>query len=233
MLWHISGGFLPAPVSCAGHVALMLLLLISMVRRFGLVVKLFGEQRVDPCLGDGFVDFRCGATAGHRSNGLAVYFDRHSTLIGEGVREHEDLHAAGFELIGGGFGRASIKCGVAGLFLGELDGVPAPSAFWRKSRLPLSSTMHMVTCTFRLCASASAAAAIVLMAARFSHFLLGSSTAQARDTEVRSRASSVCMRIMVTASSCTGEMREWLLRSDLNYEDSPHCWVTLGGCGLS
>ena len=123
MLWHISGGFLPAPVSCAGHVALLLLLLISMVRRFGLVVKLFGEQRVDPCLGDGFVDFRCGATAGHRSNGLAVYFDRHSTLIGEGVREHEDLHAAGFELIGGGFGRASIKCGVAGLFLGELDGV--------------------------------------------------------------------------------------------------------------
>src|SRR5712692_4554777 len=88
---------------------------------------------------------------------------------------------------------------------------PAPSAFWRKSRLPLSSTMQMVTCTFRLCASASAAAAIVLMAARFSHFLLGSSAAQARVTEVRSRIRSVCMPIMVTASSWPGEMREWLL----------------------
>src|SRR5712692_9994922 len=59
----------------------------------------------------------------------------------------------------------------------------ALSAFSRKSRLPLSSTMQMVTSTCWRCASASAAATMVLMAARFRYFLLGRSAADA----VRSR----------------------------------------------
>src|SRR5713226_8015823 len=55
----------------------------------------------------------------------------------------------------------------------------ALSAFSRKSRLPLSSTMQIVTSTCWRCASASAAATMVLMAARFRYFLLGSSAADA------------------------------------------------------
>src|SRR5882762_2683357 len=51
----------------------------------------------------------------------------------------------------------------------------AVSAFCKKSRLPLSSTMQMVTSTLSFLASASAAATIVLMAARLMYFLLGKS----------------------------------------------------------
>src|SRR5882672_8543051 len=51
----------------------------------------------------------------------------------------------------------------------------AVSAFCRKRRLPLSSTMQMVTSTLSFFASASAAATIVLMAARLMYFLLGKS----------------------------------------------------------
>src|SRR5271154_506931 len=53
----------------------------------------------------------------------------------------------------------------------------APSAFSRKSKLPLSSTMQIVTSTFSSLAFASEAATIVLMAARFRYFLLGRSLA--------------------------------------------------------
>src|SRR5260370_35773012 len=55
----------------------------------------------------------------------------------------------------------------------------AASAFWKNSRLPLSSTMQMVTSTCRFWASASAAATIVLMADRFKYFLVGRSAAKA------------------------------------------------------
>src|SRR5258706_13920760 len=51
----------------------------------------------------------------------------------------------------------------------------ALSAFCKKSRLPLSSTMQMVTSTLSFLASASAAATIVLMAARLMYFLVGKS----------------------------------------------------------
>src|SRR5882724_3024394 len=51
----------------------------------------------------------------------------------------------------------------------------AVSAFCKKRRLPLSSTMQMVTSTLSFLASASAAATIVLMAARLTYFLLGKS----------------------------------------------------------
>src|SRR6266851_3890716 len=55
----------------------------------------------------------------------------------------------------------------------------ALSAFSRKSRLPLSSTMQMVTSTCWRCASASAPATMVLIVARFRYFLLGRSAADA------------------------------------------------------
>src|SRR5271157_4828789 len=55
----------------------------------------------------------------------------------------------------------------------------APSAFCRNSRFPLSSMMQMVTCTLRFAASLSAAATMVLMAARFRYFRVGSSAADA------------------------------------------------------
>src|SRR5947208_16933257 len=54
----------------------------------------------------------------------------------------------------------------------------AASAFWRKSRLPLSSTKQIVTSTWRFWASASAAATMVLMAVRFRYFLEGRSVAE-------------------------------------------------------
>src|SRR6266851_1905607 len=64
----------------------------------------------------------------------------------------------------------------------------ALSAFSRKSRLPLSSTMQMVTSTCWRCASASAAATMVLTAARFRYFLLGKSAADAIRTRQRRAA---------------------------------------------
>src|ERR1035441_9542890 len=64
---------------------------------------------------------------------------------------------------------------------------PAPSAFCRKSRLPLSSTMQIVTCTVRFWASDSAAATMVLMAARFRVFLEGRSAAETMGIIVRLR----------------------------------------------
>src|SRR5882762_8182022 len=66
----------------------------------------------------------------------------------------------------------------------------AASAFWRKRRLPLSSTMQIVTSTLRFLASASAAATMVLMAARLMNFLDG-----------RSAAEAVVIRASITKSS--------------------------------
>src|SRR5271168_4903903 len=66
----------------------------------------------------------------------------------------------------------------------------AASAFCRKRRLPLSSTMQMVTSTLRFLASVSAAATMVLMAARLMYFLDG-----------RSAAEAVVIRASITKSS--------------------------------
>ena len=68
--------------------------------------------------------------------------------------------------------------------MGEFDGVERGGiAFCRKSRLPLSSTMQIVTSTFSFLASASAAATIVLIAARFTDFLVGRSAEYAARAE--------------------------------------------------
>jgi len=124
------------------------------------VSRLLLEQRVDSGLGDGFIHFRGRAAGGDTADRLAVHLDGKSTLIGESVREDENLRLAAHELVGGGFGRPPVDRRVTGFFCANWIVLsPAPSAFWRKSKLPLSSTMQIVTWTFRFCASASAAAA--------------------------------------------------------------------------
>src|SRR5579883_1299345 len=83
-----------------------------------------------------------------------------------------------------------------------------PSAFCKNSKLPLSSTTTMVTCTLRCCASCSAAATMVLMAARFRYFLVGRSAA-ITDTRKVSRSS----RLRVMRSWYNGAARRRALRS--------------------
>src|SRR5258708_4264774 len=73
-----------------------------------------------------------------------------------------------------------------------------PSAFCRNSRFPLSSTMQIVTCTFRFCASASAPDTSFLMAARSKYFLLGSSAAHAMTARLRSNIASLIMRFILS-----------------------------------
>src|SRR5438876_1112692 len=70
---------------------------------------------------------------------------------------------------------------------------PAPSAFWRNRRFALSSMTTIVTWTLRLCISASAAATIVLIAARFKYFLDGRSAAVAISAALRQRTRSFSM----------------------------------------
>src|SRR6476620_10131582 len=72
----------------------------------------------------------------------------------------------------------------------------AASAFSRKSRLPLSSTIQMVTSTFCFLASASAAATIVLIAARFRYFRAGRSA-----DDVAATDDAVAARLSITKSS--------------------------------
>ena len=72
----------------------------------------------------------------------------------------------------------------------------AASAFSRKSRLPLSSTMQIVTSTFCFLASASAAATMVLIAARFRYFLVGRSADDAAATD-----DAVTARLSITKNS--------------------------------
>src|SRR5258707_10058210 len=72
----------------------------------------------------------------------------------------------------------------------------APSAFCRKSRLPLSSTIQIVTSTFCFLASASAAATMVLIAARFKYFRVGRSADDGAATE-----DAVATRLSITTSS--------------------------------
>src|SRR5258706_1708194 len=76
---------------------------------------------------------------------------------------------------------------------------PAESPFCRNSRLPLSSTMQIVTCTFRFSASASAAVTIVLTAARLRNFLLGRSAADVNVIRVTSNATSLGMPIILAS----------------------------------
>jgi integrase len=63
---------------------------------------------------------------------------------------------------------------------------------------PLSSTMQIVTWTLRLWASASAAADIVLTAAKLIHLRLGRSAAEIAKTHTNRMGSSFIMRIMIS-----------------------------------
>src|ERR1700694_5399854 len=72
----------------------------------------------------------------------------------------------------------------------------APSAFWRKSRFALSSTIQIVTSTFCFLASASAAATMVLIAARFRYFRVGRSADDGAATE-----DAAATRLSITTSS--------------------------------
>ena len=61
--------------------------------------------------------------------------------------------------------------------------------------------MQMVTCTLRFCASVSAAATIVLSAARFKYFLEGRSAAEARKTTLSNNTTSLSMANMISKSA--------------------------------
>src|SRR5207245_10289300 len=76
----------------------------------------------------------------------------------------------------------------------------APSAFCKKSRLPLSSTIQSVTSTFSSLAFASAAATIVLIAARFRYLLLGRSADDASATKPNPTKNSLNMRRMLSVA---------------------------------
>src|ERR1700758_3943473 len=75
----------------------------------------------------------------------------------------------------------------------------APSAFSKKSKFPVGSTMQIVTSTFSSLALASDAATIVLMAVRLRYFLLGRSAA---DTVMA--GISIAARIFSTESTPEG-----------------------------
>src|SRR4051794_4534221 len=75
------------------------------------------------------------------------------------------------------------------------------SPFWRKSRFPLSSTMHIVTFTLRFAASASAPATIALIAATLRYFLVGKSAAVNAMAAAKETAISLNMGNMLSTHS--------------------------------
>src|SRR5438270_6749968 len=89
--------------------------------------------------------------------------------------------------------------------------------------------MQIVTCTLRFCASCSAAAAIILMAARFRYFREGRSTADASMIAVRSRAASLSMGDMISAAAALKS----LLRVFLSASASDLVLVALSRTPLS
>jgi hypothetical protein len=123
---------------------------------------------------DGFVNLRFGATGSNTTDCLAVHLDGQSALVVEKVRKSEDLEMALFQYLGAGFLRTLVERSVAGFLLGEFDGVERGGIrFLQKKNL--SSTMQIVSSTFSFLASASAAATIILIAAKFTNFLVGGS----------------------------------------------------------
>src|SRR5580692_308305 len=75
----------------------------------------------------------------------------------------------------------------------------APSAFSRKRRFPLSSTIQMVTSTLSFFASASAAATNALIVARSRRFLVGSSATETATMKVSITTKSLNMPRMLAA----------------------------------
>src|SRR6476620_5997958 len=90
----------------------------------------------------------------------------------------------------------------------------AASAFSRKSRLPLSSTIQMVTSTFCFLASASAAATMVLIAARFRYFRVGRSADDEAATD-----DAVAARLSITRKSLN--MRRMLPVGSAVFQQEP------------
>src|SRR6266436_8365988 len=74
----------------------------------------------------------------------------------------------------------------------------AVSPFCKNSKFPLSSTMQIVTPTLRFFASASAAATIVLMAARSKYFFFGKSFAGIAPARLSNTKSRLNMRAMLS-----------------------------------
>src|ERR1035438_9947176 len=109
---------------------------------------------------------------------------------------------------------------------------PAPSAFCRKSRLPLSSTMQIVTCTLRFWASDSAAATMVLMAAMFRVFLEGRSAAEIMGIRVKVRIAVIAgvpmSRDAARTSACATEYAEGIT---MNIPLSRRTFLRAGAAG--
>src|ERR1039458_4173360 len=109
---------------------------------------------------------------------------------------------------------------------------PAPSAFCRKSRLPLSSTMQIVTCTLRFWASDSAAATMVLMAAMFRVFLEGRSAAEIMGIRVKVRIAVIAgvpmSRDAARTSACATEDAEGIT---MNIPLSRRTFLRAGAAG--
>src|SRR6266446_4730278 len=76
--------------------------------------------------------------------------------------------------------------------------IGAASPFCRNNRFPLSSTMQIVTSTLRFFASASAAATIVLTAARSKYFFVGKSLEGETPNRVINARSRLNMRAMLS-----------------------------------
>src|ERR1035437_3227005 len=109
---------------------------------------------------------------------------------------------------------------------------PAPSAFCRKSRLPLSSTMQIVTCTLRFWASDSAAATMVLMSAMFRVFLEGRSAAEIMGIRVKVRIAVIAgvpmSRDAARTSACATEYAEGIT---MNIPLSRRTFLRAGAAG--
>jgi len=98
----------------------------------------------------------------------------------------------------------------------------AVSPFCKNSKFPLSSTMQIVTPTLRFFASASAAATIVLMAARSKYFFVGKSFAGIAPARLSNTKSRLNMRAMLSIALVFfhAKIGEWCARGDSNSRPS-------------
>src|SRR6266478_2465771 len=87
--------------------------------------------------------------------------------------------------------------------------IGAASPFCRKSRFPLSSTMQIVTSTLRFFASASAAATMVLTAARSKYFFVGKSFEGIAPARLSNTKSKLNMRAMLSIAPAFFHAKMW------------------------
>src|SRR5580693_6195775 len=99
----------------------------------------------------------------------------------------------------------------------------APSAFSRKRRFPLSSTIQMVTSTLSFFASASAAATNALIVPRSRRFLVGSSATETATMKVSITTKSLNMPRMLAADVPVFQMQQRRV---------PHFWLVLPEVGI-